>query len=274
MKYTVLVDAYNPDLASIVILRNSELLDIYYESNSNISTVGNIYIGKVINIIKSLSAYFIDYGVDKNGFLPFTSAIGEFKKDDLIIVQVLKNEKDNKGARLSCFVKIIGQYSILLPYGAVRNKNDEISSHSVITKPGLSNINYQSIKKDLDSLMTLWQNMLTMSRSASSPGILYQEDSLIQRILRDKYQGSAIEIIVDGHEEFKKIQKTVQDLSLPHHVKEHRSLIPIFLRFGIAHDIRNLKNRSIDLPSGGSAIIDVSEAMISIDINSSPCTLR
>jgi ribonuclease E len=261
----LLIDAHIPNLIVLAHLENNRLNNLYLDTDDRSDTVGNIYLGKVSNVMTSLSAYFIDYGAEKNGFLPFSSANTQLKRDDKVIVQVVKSPKDTKGARLTCFIKLVGQYSVLMPFGSQR-KTDE--SQSFIKQ---SNGNYNLIQQDLNKLNAIWRNIETSAKKNNKPNILHQEYSLIRRILRDKYNTKPLQIYIDGYNQYMHLKETVEDMSLPHKVKEYKSIIPILAKYRALPDIKKLTNRTIPLESGGSIVIDITEAMVAIDINSGSC---
>ena len=259
----LVIDGSVPGILIIAHMVDGDLVSLYYDTGAT-DAVGNIYLGRVTNIMASLSAYFVDYGADKNGFLPFSSTIEQLKRDDIIIVQVVKNSKESKGARLSCFVKLAGRYSIFMPKSQYKDGKTSITrqQHS----------NYHAISHELKQLEMTWSNIVDLSTKARSPQLLHRESGLVQRILRDKYIGNELEIYIDGHDEFIKTNNVITEMSLPHQVKEYKGILPIFSRFGIGNELKKLTSRVIDLNSGGSVVIDISEAMVCIDINSSSCS--
>lgn len=268
MKDKLLIDGHT-GMTVIAMIQENKLHEVYCESENNNDIVGNIYLGKVINVAHSLSAYFVDYGSSKNGFLSFSGTLTQLKRDDLVIVQVIKNQRDNKGARLSCFIKLSGKHVFFFPY--TRGSDGEMRYNSIVMKHKRSNSHYAPIKHDLEHLEILWKEILATSKVVKSPQILHQEHSLIHRILRDRYHDTQLEIIIDGYHRYMQVKQIVNELQLSHSVKEHKSIVPVFSKFGVADEFTKLADRSVSLSSGGSIVIDTTEAMTCVDINSSSC---
>ena len=261
----LLIDSYIPNLVLLAHVEGGKLTNLYMDTQDENDTVGNIYLGRVSNVMTSLSAYFIDYGAEKNGFLPFSATNLQLKRDDKVIVQVVKSPKDAKGARLTCFIKLVGQHSVLMPAGSQR----KVDENQTFLKHG--NGNYNLIQQDLNNLKSIWKNIETLAKKQSKPVILHQEYSLVRRILRDKYTARPLNIYIDGNAQYLHLKETVEDMSLPHKVKEYKGMVPIFAKYGVLEDIKKLTNRVIGLESGGSIVIDITEAMVAIDINSGSC---
>ena len=271
MREMLLIDSSVPNVTPIAFLKDGQLCEFYYDFKDDEGTFGNIYLGKVVNSIQSLSAYFVDYGSGRNGFLPFTAAMDGLKRDDMVIVQVCKAEKDAKGARLTCFIRLIGEYYTYMPFNTNKQQYDIKQSSLEIVKYKNTNTKSSILEADLKSLHTYWLNIEKQVLKSNRPTLLHKELSLIQRLLRDRYRSSPIEILIDGHELYKSIQNTIIQSNLTHEVREYKDCMPIFEKFGIAKDILNLASRTIQLPSGGTVSIDTTEAMVCMDINSSSC---
>jgi ribonuclease E len=240
-------------------LEGSILTDFCFEITSQNSTYGDIYLGKVINVLHGLSAYFIDYGGNRNGFLPAISTLIPLKKGDLVIVQICKTEKDLKGARLSCFVKIIGEYYTYMPYGS------SISTKYIPSRK-LKGRHGESASSELKELDDEWRSILERVKNLKEPALLKKGASQIYQLLRDDYHSKKIHIIIDG--DSTSLKETVRDLNLNHTVEEYTGLLPVFAKYGVAKSVRTLTDRVVYLPSGGSIAIDVAEAMTCIDVNS------
>lgn len=272
MQNLLLVDSSNKNLSLIAYLECGILSEFYYDNSEDSDNFGNIYLGRVMNVMQSLSAYFVDYGGEKNGFLPFNSTLTTLKRDDMVIVQIQKSEKDLKGARLSCFVRLNGKYCTYLPFNSGRQQYEMRQSNHFFKSKDI-NVNQALADNDLQDLKEQWQNILKITAGIKKSMLLKQEIGLIHRLLRDRYRDKILEILVDGHNMYTNISNIIQKNKLIHEIKEYKHLIPIFERYNVAQDIRNLGSRTVPLTSGGSISIDQAEAMICIDINSSSCNI-
>ena len=273
MQDRLLIDGSNHQLVLAAFLEAGQLYDFYCDIQDDSSNFGNIYYGRVTNVVQSLSAYFVDYGGNKNGFLPFTSCLIDLKRGDMVLVQIQKSEKDAKGARLSCFIKLIGQHYIFMPYNSSPQQYQVRKAGLQVQKNKYGIVDQKIAEDDLKSLKKEWDIILEKTQNLKELKLLKKESSLLERVLRDKYLHRSIEILVDGHGAYKNILEIVTRLNLPHTVQEYNHLIPIFDRYSVSSDILNLSSRTVPLLSGGSISIDISEAMVCIDINSSSCNI-
>lgn len=256
----LLIDNSVTGMSLICTLTNQALTDFHFELTEDESTYGDIYLGRVTNALSGLSAYFIDYGANKNGFLPASATLTPLKRGDLVIVQVMKSEKDAKGARLSCFVKITGEYYTYMPYGSSMS-NKYLPIRKLKGRHGL-NAGYE-----LKTLDNEWSAILDAVKTLKGPTLLRKEASLICQLLRDEYHSKAMHIIVDGDAE--SLKQAVNQFQLAHTIEEYGETLPIFEKYGVANSIKTMTDRVVTLPSGGSISIDVAEAMTCIDVNSS-----
>lgn len=248
----LLVDAYNKDFVIIAHLKNSKLLNLYFDLNENQDKVGSVYTGKVINIVQPLSAYFVDYGAGKNGFLSFTSCSRNLNKDEMVVIQVVKNEKENKGAKLTAMIKLNLGSSVLAA--------DSLTTHIKVKSNEVDSVEEVQLR-------STWQLILDKAKSSQNPELLHREESVLSRILRRI--DADTHIFVDGAQEFAKITKELENTG--HVVEAYEEMLPIFSYFGVGNEVKNVASRAVQLKSGGVVAIDIAEAMVSIDINSSSC---
>lgn len=259
MDNIILIDAWNKDFVLIAVMKGNSVINLFCESPNIDDNVGNIYLGKVVNIVESISAYFIDYGCDKNGFLPFNHCVSELKKDDLVIVQVVKNEKGSKGARLTGFIKIVGTYSILFPYGSVLKRDVKT------IKSKINHHNYSDIQKDIDNLQSIWNGI---NKNITTPVLLYKDHTIINRMIRDKYCNEEVKVIIDSKSTFEILKLKIEQFRSDIVVEQYLDEIPIFHKYRIWNTIKNLTKNNVELVDGGSIVIDSTEAMVCIDVNS------
>lgn len=254
----ILIDGYNPAYTLVAVVSDAGVLvDLFCEEEDDTDLVGNIYLARVSNAIESISAYFVDFGREKNAFLPFSSCNRQLKEGDMVHVQVRKNERGNKGAKVSCFIKLVGRYNMYMPNG------DKDSEGPSVNHKGLGS---RSADEELNALKKLWKRISAVK--SSKPILLHQEHSLIGRMLRDRYATDELEILVEGDDAFHKVSRFVRELMIKVAVVQHLSQVPLLAEHGVFDQLRQAISGSVRLPSGGSIVIDSGEAMTCIDVNS------
>jgi ribonuclease E len=244
---------------AVVSPEDGALVDLFCEEKGATDLVGNIYLGKVNNVMESISAYFVDFGAEKNGFLPFSSCNRPLKDGEMVQVQVRKNEKGNKGAKVSSFIKLAGKFNLYLPNGDKDSQGPSV--HSKQTKASA-----EHIAEDLANLKKLWKQISGIR--SEQPILLQQEYSLIGRMLRDRYAHEELEVIVEGEETFHRVATFMQELSMRMPLVQFVSEVPLLAQYGIFDQIRQTISNIVRLHSGGSIVIDFGEAMTCIDVNS------
>ena len=257
----ILIDGYNPayTLVAVVSPEDGILVDLFCEEKGAVDLVGNIYLGKIDNVMESISAYFVDFGAEKNGFLPFSSCNKSFRDGDMVRVQVRKNEKGNKGAKLSCFIKLAGKFNLYLP-------NGDKDSHGPLVYLKETKASAEDTAEDLLNLKKLWKRICSVK--SGQPKLLQQEYSLIGRMLRDRYAHEELEIVVEGEEAFRRVTRFMRELSIKMPLVESFSEVPLLAQYGVFDQIRQTISNVVRLHSGGSIVIDFGEAMTCIDVNS------
>ncbi len=293
----------------VAIVDGQKLIDIDIEAAGREQRKSNIYKGIVTRLEPSLEACFVSYGEDRHGFLPFkeisrshfksgvdarTAAIKDaISEGQEIIVQVEKEERGNKGAALTSFVSLAGRYLVLMPNNPrgggvsrrvegedraeLREAMDQLpvpEGMSVIARTAGIGRSVEELAWDLNYLLQLWTAIDSAGKQAPGAFLIYQESSLVIRAIRDYFQPDIGEILIDTeaiYEQAKQFMAHVMPDMLPR-VKRYEDDIPLFSRFQIEHQIETAYARNVPLPSGGAIVIDHTEALVSIDVNSARAT--
>ena len=305
----MLINATQPEELRVALVDGQKLYDLHLENRRREQTQGNIYKGKVIRVEPSLEAAFVDFGPERRGFLPLRDIAPQsfsephdggrknikelLKEGQELIVQVEKEERGTKGAALTGFISLAGRYMVLMPTdpraGGVsrrvpqqdRNELRETlaqlnvpSGMGVIIRTAGVGRSAEELQWDLDYLLNLWQAIQTAGEAETAPKLLYAENSLILRAIRDYLSKDVGELIVDQQEALDEAQQFIEQV-MPNYqqrVKLHNEPIPLFSRYQIERQIASAFTRSVKLPSGGAIVIDPTEALVSIDINSARAT--
>ena len=300
----MLFNATQAEELRVAIVDGQKLVDLDIESSAKEQRKSNIYKGIITRIEPSLEAAFVDYGCERHGFLPFKEIArscvkGSGRPADLIregmeiIVQVEKDERGNKGAALTTYVSLAGRYLVLMPNnprgGGVsrriegEDRNELKDAMSGLEVPdGMSLIGRtagigrttEELQWDLNYLLQLWKAIEGAASSQSGAFLIYQESSLVIRAIRDYFQPDIGEILIDTEDVFEQAQGFMAHV-MPgnvNRVKLYKDDVPLFSRFQIEHQIESAYARQVNLPSGGAIVIDHTEALVSIDVNSARAT--
>ncbi|MBL4623375.1 MAG: Rne/Rng family ribonuclease, partial [Immundisolibacteraceae bacterium] len=303
----ILLNATQTEEIRVAIVDGQYLFDLDIESVAQNKRKSNIYKGTVTRVEPSLEAAFIDYGADRHGFLPLKevasqlfnegggkkSIQGALKEGQQLIVQVEKEERGNKGAALTTQISLAGRYLVLMPRtlgsGGISRKvesrdRDELRAvmNEVTVPEDMSAIartmalgrNREELQWDLDYLMELWTSITNAAEQREAPFLVYQESNIVSRTIRDYLRNDISELIIDSDEVYAEAVEFMQQL-MPQNLnklKHYEDSIPLFTRYQIEHQIETAHQRSINLRSGGSIVIDHTEALTSIDINSARAT--
>jgi ribonuclease E len=304
----MLFNATQEEELRVAIVDGQRLIDLDIEHAGKEQRKSNIYKGVITRIEPSLEAAFVNYGTDRHGFLPFKEVARSYFQGDAdgrssikealregqeLIVQVDKDERGNKGAALTTFISLAGRYLVLMPNnprgggvsrrieGEDRNELRDVmaqldvpSGMSVIARTAGIGRNLEELQWDLNYLMQLWNAVESASTTQKGPFLIYQEGSLVIRAIRDYYQPDIGEILIDTpeiHEQALQFMNHVMPGNVSR-VKLYRDEIPLFSRFQIEHQIETAFAREVRLPSGGAIVIDHTEALVSIDVNSGRAT--
>src|SRR3954452_6878272 len=305
----MLINATQPEERRLAIVDGQKLMDFETEIEGREQRKGNIYKAVVTRVEPSLEACFVDYGEDRHGFLPFkeisknyfrdgtdarTARIQDaIKEGDQLLVQVEKEERGNKGAALTTFVSLAGRYLVLMPNnprgggvsrrieGEDRNELREVMDQlevpdgmSLIARTAGIGRNVEEMQWDLNYLLQLWHAIEKAAEEEKGPCLIYLESSLVVRAIRDLFQPDIGEILIDTpaiYDQAVSFMTTVMPANVDK-VKHYRDDIPLFSRFQIEHQIESAYRRDVTLPSGGAIVIDPTEALVAIDVNSARAT--
>ena len=306
----MLFNATQQEELRVAIVEGQKLVDLDIESASREQRKSNIYKGIITRIEPSLEAAFIEYGEERHGFLPFKEVgrsyfrqgvdVGRARIQDALsegqdlIVQVEKDERGNKGAALTTFISLAGRYLVLMPNnprgggvsrrveGEDRNElRDTIDQlvvpegMSVIARTAAIGRSIEELQWDLNYLLQLWDAIDTAAKDTEKkPFLIYLESSLVIRAIRDYFQPDIGEILIDTQEIYDQAVAFMQTV-MPANVgkvKLYRDDVPLFSRFQIEHQIESAYGRHVNLPSGGAVVIDHTEALVAIDVNSARAT--
>jgi ribonuclease E len=305
----MLFNATQAEELRVAIVDGQKLIDLDIESASKEQRKSNIYKAVITRVEPSLEACFVDYGTDRHGFLPFKEIARDYlrggngegrgrpqdhlREGQELIVQVDKDERGNKGAALTTYISLAGRYLVLMPNnprgggvsrrieGEDRNELREVIGQldvpggmSVIARTAGIGRTLEELNWDLNYLLQLWQAIDGAAKSQSGAFLIYQESSLVIRAIRDYFQPDIGELLIDTESIFEQAQQFMSHV-MPnnvHRVKLYKDDVPLFSRFQIEHQIETAYARQVPLPSGGAIVIDHTEALVSIDVNSARAT--
>jgi ribonuclease E len=307
----MLVNATQQEELRVAMVDGQKLYDLDIEVPSREQRKANIYKGRITRIEPSLEAAFVDYGADRHGFLPLKEISSEYflrepeqgervqirevlKEGQEIVVQVDKEERGNKGAALTTYVSLAGRFLVLMPNNpraggvsrritgedrdVVRESLDELappeSMGCIVRTAGVGRAT-EELKWDLDYLLKVWEAIKGVVVSRPAPFLIYQEGNAIVRALRDYYANDIGEVLVDHPDVYREALDFMERV-LPDAVRKLKHYddptVPLFTRFQIESQIESAFGHSVSLPSGGSIVIDHTEALTAIDINSARAT--
>ncbi|MFT3817602.1 MAG: Rne/Rng family ribonuclease [Rubrivivax sp.] len=305
----MLINATQPEERRLAIVDGQKLLDFETEIEGREQRKGNIYKAVITRVEPSLEACFVDYGEDRHGFLPFKEISRNYFRDgadvknariqdavkegDNLLVQVEKEERGNKGAALTTFVSLAGRYLVLMPNnprgGGVSRRIEGEDREEL--KEALDQLEYPKgmsliartagigrsaaeLQWDLNYMLKLWDAIDGASKAGKGAFLIYQESSLVIRAIRDYFTADIGEILIDTDDIFDQAQQFMNHV-MPEtaaRVKRYRDDAPLFSRFQIEHQIETAFSRTVNLPSGGAIVIDHTEALVSVDVNSARAT--
>ena len=301
----MLFNATQSEELRVAIVDGQKLVDLDIEHAGKEQRKSNIYKGVITRVEPSLEAAFVDYGMERHGFLPFKEISrsyysekadsGKARIQDVIkeglelIVQVDKDERGNKGAALTTYISLAGRYLVLMPNnprgggvsrrieGEDRNELRDVMAQlevpknmSIIARTAGIGRNAEELQWDLNYLTQLWTAVEEASHIQPGAFLIYQEGSLVIRAIRDYFSADIGEILIDTpdvHEQAVQFMNHVMPGNVAR-VKLYQDEIPLFSRFQIEHQIESAFSREVRLPSGGAIVIDHTEALVSVDVNS------
>jgi len=305
----MLINATQPEERRLAIVDGQKLLDFETEIEGREQRKGNIYKAVVTRVEPSLEACFVDYGEDRHGFLPFKEISRQYFKDGVevrsakiqdvikegqeLLVQVEKEERGNKGAALTTFVSLAGRYLVLMPNnprgGGVSRRiegddREELKEAmdqleypkgmSLIARTAGIGRTAAELQWDLNYMLKLWTAIDEAAREGRGAFLIYQESSLVIRAIRDYFTADIGEILIDTDDIYEQAKQFMLHVmpETANRVKRYRDDAPLFSRFQIEHQIETAFSRTVNLPSGGAIVIDHTEALVSVDVNSARAT--
>jgi ribonuclease E len=300
----LIINAVHPEEFRVAIVEGGSLEGFFIETASLGKIVGNIYKGIIVHIQPSLQAAFVNYGMERNGFLPFSEIHPEYYQKDVedsskiqdviqtgqeVLVQVVKEEVGSKGASLTTYISLPGRYVVLMPgqsqRGISRKIEDEKQreclrelSHSlkvsdefgIILRTVAESRTKREITRDLNHLLRIWEEIKKRAREDPAPALIYKERDLAIRVVRDYFNREIKTILVDDKEVHRRVKEFMRIFSPKHQrlVKLYREDGPIFNKYRLEDQIEQIFQKKIHLKSGGYLIIEPTEALVSIDVNS------
>ncbi|WP_147651744.1 Rne/Rng family ribonuclease [Vulcaniibacterium gelatinicum] len=305
----MLINATQAEELRVAIVDGQTLYDIDIEQPSKEQKKSNIYKGRITRLEPSLEAAFVDYGAERHGFLPLKEISRDYfqagvdphkasirellKEGQEVVVQVDKEERGNKGAALTTFISLAGRYMVLMPNSptaggvsrriegddraALKEALDKLNipdDMGVIIRTAGVGRDAEELQWDLDYLLQVWKAIAEAALSKPAPFLIYQESRLIIRALRDYMRADIGEILVDTEEMYQEAREFIEQV-MPHNLRKlklYKDSTPLFNRFQIESQIENAYERMVRLPSGGALVIDQTEALTAIDVNSARAT--
>ena len=307
----MLINATQPEELRVALVDGQRLYDLDIENRTRLQKKSNIYKGKITRVEPSLEAAFVDFGAERHGFLPLKEIAREYfyrkpgdvdgrmkikevvKEGTEIIVQVDKEERGNKGAALTTFISLAGRYMVLMPNnpraggisrrieGDDRSELKEALSAleipngmGVIIRTAGVGRSAEELQWDLNYLLQLWDAISKANEEAKAKELLFQESNVIIRAVRDYLRDDVDQVLIDSPDALKQATDFVGQV-MPQYkdrIRLYEDAIPLFNRFQIESQIETAFQREVRLPSGGSIVIDPTEALVSIDINSARAT--
>ncbi len=307
----MLINATQPEELRVATVDGQQLYNLDIESPGREQKKANIYKGTITRVEPSLEAAFVDYGADRHGFLPLKEiARAYFEPESVkpgarvsikesvregreVVVQIDKEERGNKGAALTTFISLAGRYLVLMPNnpraGGVSRRiegqdrselRDAMSQLEIPEDMGLIvrtagvGKNVEELQWDLDYLLQLWKAIETSAQERKAPFLIYQESDVIIRSIRDYLRADIGEILIDSRAVFERAESFIRQV-MPSNLKKlklYQDEVPLFTRYQIESQIESAFQREVRLPSGGSIVIDHTEALTSVDINSARAT--
>jgi len=306
----MLINATQEEEIRVALVDGQKLYDLDIESPGHEQKKANIYKGKITRVEPSLEAAFVDYGAERHGFLPLKEISREYfpsgysfdgrpnikevvKEGQEVIIQIDKEERGQKGAALTTFISLAGSYLVLMPNnpraGGIsrRIEGDERQElkdslgqldmpdgMGLIVRTAGVGKSYEELDYDLKALLKHWSAITEESQKRPAPFLIHQESNVVFRAIRDYLRRDVGEILIDNQKIFEEAKVYIQQFrpDFAHRVKMYQGEVPLFMHYQIENQIETAFRREVRLPSGGSIVIDSTEALTAIDINSSKAT--
>ena len=307
----MLINATQEEELRVALVDGQRLYDLDIENRTRIQKKANIYKAKVTRVEPSLEAAFVDFGAERHGFLPLKEISRQYYAKDVkagadkssmrnlipegteLVVQVEKEERGNKGAALTTYISLAGRYLVLMPNNpkaggisrriegddrtevreALRSLSIPDGMGLIVRTAGVGK-DHEELQWDLDYLLKLWQSVQDAATEKAAPFLIYQESNVIIRTIRDYLRKDIGEVLFDTQESYDEAIRFIRQVmpQYENRIKLYTDKLPLFNRYQIESQIESAFEREVKLPSGGSVVIDPTEALISIDINSSRAT--
>ena len=304
----LLINAIFPEELRVAIVEGQTLSGFFIETAARGKQVGNLYKGVVVHVQPSLQAAFVDYGARRNGFLPLSEIHPDYfsrdpgsevkiqeviKPGQEVLVQVVKEEIGTKGAALTTYIALAGRYVVLLPGQSSRAISRKIKDETqrdklkklvqelkleenmgIIIRTAAEHQTKREISRDAKYLTLIWKEIKKRVQRSPAPALIYKELDLATRVVRDYFNPNITSILVDDREVFRRIKDFISIISPRHQriVKLYEGDAPIFSKYNLEKQIEQLFDRRVPLKSGGYLVIDVTEALVAIDVNSGGAT--
>lgn len=304
MSNKILINAIDRDECRIAKIKEGKLEEFHIENASREIIQGNIYKGVIFRIVPSLQAVFVDYGAERNGFLQKheihsdyfkDTQLGErsidhlVKKGQELLVQVTKDPSQQKGAMLTTYISLPGRYLVLMPGSNNRGISRKIEAEEernrlkvlidklnvpegfgIIVRTVGNDCSKTLLSRDIKYLLRLWKNIKKKGIKAKAPANLYKERTLVLRSIRDYFTSDVTEILVDDEAVYNEVKDFIKIISAKHTkiVKYYKDPKPIFAKYELENQLSSIFESRVDLKSGGSIVIEQTEALVAIDVNS------
>ena len=305
----MLFNATQPEELRVAIVDGQKLIDLDIETTGKEQRKSNIYKGVITRIESSLEAAFVEYGGERHGFLPFKEISRSYFKEGVdpsrariqdalregqeLIVQVNKDERGTKGAALTSYISLAGRHLVLMPNNPrgggvsrriegedraelrdVMSQLDVPAGMSIIARTAGIGRSEEELRWDLNYLLQLWRAIEDASKNQNGAFLIYQESSLVIRAIRDYFSQEIGEILIDTESIYEQACQFMSHVmpANSNRVKFYRDDVPLFSRFQIEHQIETAYSRQVTLPSGGAIVIDHTEALVAVDVNSARAT--
>lgn len=305
----MLINASHSEELRVALVDGQKLYDLDIEPTTREQKKSNIYKGRVTRVEPSLEAAFVDFGAERHGFLPLKEVAREYfssskeksrpnikealREGQEIILQVEKEERGNKGAAISTFISLAGRYLVLMPNNSkasgisrrIEGEDRDQLREAMNALEAPKNMGYiirtagigrssEELQLDLDYLLQLWDSIQRASESNTAPILIYQESNVVIRAVRDYLRQDIDEVLIDDAKTYQEAKDFVDQVmpQLSDKIKLYQDKVPLFSRYQIESQIETAFEREVRLPSGGSIVIDHTEALVSIDINSAKAT--
>ncbi|MBF0201855.1 MAG: Rne/Rng family ribonuclease [Desulfamplus sp.] len=308
MTRKILINALDSGECRIVTVKDNKLEELHLETTSREMTQGNIYKGIIVRVEPSLQAVFVDYGTEKNGFLQRQEIHSDYfldnesgdrnltnivKKGQELIVQVVKDPIMHKGSMLTTFISLPGRLSVLMPGSSTRGVSRQIDCEEerkrlksvveslklpegfgLIVRTAGKDANKTMLTNDLKYLLRAWKNINEKSIESPAPSLLYKEQNLAVRSLRDYFTADVSEILIDDVDVYKEVKDFIKIIAPKQQkiVKLYKGEKPIFTKYQLEEQLASIFETHVSLKSGGAIVIDQTEALVAIDVNSGKST--